>query len=181
MSLNLRVAARGLAWVAGGFLLGAPGCAKGLAQRDLLKVLDDQVVAWNAGDIDGFMKGYWRSGELTFVSVSPPAVVPAGAMRPAAQEEVSKGWQATRDRYKRRYPTAERMGRLSFEDLAVTRFEENRAEVQGRYRVERTGETLTGRFTLDMRKIDERWVIIRDRTIADGPPQATTQGNAGGG
>ena len=31
-------------------------------------VLDAQVSAWNAGDLDGFMAGYWNSEELKFLS-----------------------------------------------------------------------------------------------------------------
>lgn len=151
----------------------APGCAAGGSQRAILKVLDDQVAAWNAGDIDGFMKGYWQSEELTFVSVTPAAATSTPARsngsRPAAREETTRGWHATRERYKRKYSTKAEMGRLSFEDLAIARFEGERAEVHGRYRVERAADVLTGRFVLDMRVVDERWVIVRDRTTSDPP------------
>ncbi|HNG96278.1 MAG TPA: DUF4440 domain-containing protein, partial [Acidobacteriota bacterium] len=33
--------------------------------REVRAVLDAQVAAWNRGDLEGFMKGYWRSPELT--------------------------------------------------------------------------------------------------------------------
>src|SRR5512132_3214165 len=33
---------------------------------DIRSVMDKQVAAWNAGDIDGFMAGYWRSPDLVF-------------------------------------------------------------------------------------------------------------------
>lgn len=29
-------------------------------------VLDAQAAAWNRGDLDGFMAGYWKSPALTF-------------------------------------------------------------------------------------------------------------------
>ena len=31
-------------------------------------VLSRQQDAWNGGDLEGFMTGYWESGELTFFS-----------------------------------------------------------------------------------------------------------------
>ena len=50
-------------------------------------VLTEQVKAWNQKDLEAFMSGYWHSPELTFFS---------GA-------EKSTGWQATLDRYRKRY------------------------------------------------------------------------------
>jgi len=32
------------------------------------KLLEEQAEAWNKGDLEGFMKGYWKSPELTFYS-----------------------------------------------------------------------------------------------------------------
>ena len=48
-------------------------------------VMNAQVLAWNAGDIEGFMKGYWKSDEMKFVS----------------GDNVSRGWQAALDRYRK--------------------------------------------------------------------------------
>src|SRR5262245_66685660 len=71
---------------------------------DVRKVLDEQVVAWNKGDLVGFMKGYWNSKELTFVS----------------GKDVTRGWQATLDRYKKRYQSeGKEKGTLTFADLQV--------------------------------------------------------------
>ena len=33
-------------------------------KADVRKVLDEQVAAWNKGDIDGFMNGSWNSPEM---------------------------------------------------------------------------------------------------------------------
>ena len=40
-------------------------------EQDIRRVLDDQVAAWNRGDIPGFMEGYDKSESTTFVSSSP--------------------------------------------------------------------------------------------------------------
>ena len=54
--------------------------AEDKVREAVLKVLDDQVEAWNQGDLEGFMKGYWQSEELTFYS-----------------GDVQQGWQAAYD------------------------------------------------------------------------------------
>src|SRR5215471_2470190 len=73
-------------------------------KTEIRQVMDEQAVAWNKGDIDGFMKGYWNSPELTFVSGS----------------DVTKGWQPTLDHYKKSYDSKAKMGVLSFSDLQIT-------------------------------------------------------------
>jgi beta-aspartyl-peptidase (threonine type) len=71
---------------------------KSRAVADILGVMDAQVAAWNRGDIDGFMKGYWDSPKLVFVS----------------GDNVTRGWQPTLDRYKKNYDSKEKMGKLEF-------------------------------------------------------------------
>src|SRR5262245_58497220 len=71
---------------------------------DIRKVLDEQVAAWNKGDLVGFMKGYWNSKDLTFVS----------------GKDVTRGWEETLERYKNRYQSeGKEMGKLAFSDLDV--------------------------------------------------------------
>ena len=58
----------------------------GSAETDedrILSVLTTQQAAWNAGDIDTFMAGYWQSPELRFASGG----------------SVTMGCQETSDRY----------------------------------------------------------------------------------
>ncbi|NJM53727.1 MAG: hypothetical protein HC846_10260 [Blastocatellia bacterium] len=38
------------------------------AKLAIKKVMDEQVAAWNKADLEGFMRGYWNSPEMTFVS-----------------------------------------------------------------------------------------------------------------
>ncbi|MEO8042029.1 MAG: DUF4440 domain-containing protein, partial [Acidobacteriota bacterium] len=67
-------------------------------RTDIVAVMDAQAVAWNRGDVDGFMLGYWNSSDLVFVS----------------GENVTRGWQPTLDRYKKNYNSREKMGTLRF-------------------------------------------------------------------
>ncbi|WP_439620342.1 YybH family protein [Gemmata sp.] len=123
-------------------------------------VLDAQVAAWNTGDLDGFMAGYWRDEQLSFMS----------------GDRVTRGWEATRARYQKKYfapdkdgKLAER-GELAFEELQVEEIRSAAAVVRGRYVLKLASETATGRFTLVFRKFPEGWRITSDHTSAADPP-----------
>jgi hypothetical protein len=34
------------------------------------KILNDQSAAWNLGNVEGFMKGYWQNDSLMFIGKS---------------------------------------------------------------------------------------------------------------
>jgi len=38
--------------------------------KNIITVMDKQMAAWNRGDLEGFMQGYWKSDSLMFVSPS---------------------------------------------------------------------------------------------------------------
>lgn len=111
-------------------------------------VLDAQVAAWNRGDIEGFMDGYWRSPETVFVS----------------GDTVTHGWQTVLDRYKKGYSTREKMGTLTFSDLEIKLISRDAAVALGRWQLTRTGDAPHGRFTLIFRKISQGWRIVHDHT-----------------
>src|SRR5438128_2623447 len=88
------------------------------ARAAIQKVLDAQVVAWNKGDLRGFMDGYWQSDKLTFFSAKTR----------------TSGWQATLDRYRQRYQGEGReMGKLAFSELQVEVLGPDTAYVRGRW------------------------------------------------
>jgi beta-aspartyl-peptidase (threonine type) len=117
------------------------------------RVLDSQVAAWNRGDIEGFMEGYARSADTTFI----------------AGDTITRGWQTVLDRYKRGYNTREKMGTLQFSELEITPFASDTARALGRFTLTRPGEEkpfARGRFTLLFRRIPQGWRIIHDHTSA---------------
>jgi beta-aspartyl-peptidase (threonine type) len=120
------------------------------AARDGVRaVLDAQAAAWNRGDLDGFMAGYWKSPELTFFSGNA----------------VTKGWQATLERYRKRYRDDGRpMGKLAFKDLDIQMLGADAALVRGRFELLRGEEKSTGLFTLLVRRFPEGWRIVHDHT-----------------
>jgi len=113
-------------------------------------VLDEQVMAWNRGDLDGFMAGYWKSDRTVF----------------AGSSGVFRGWQNLLDRYRRGYPDRQAMGRLEFSELEITVLAPDAAVVLGRWQLERAADRPGGLFTLVARKLPEGWRIIHDHTSA---------------
>jgi ketosteroid isomerase-like protein len=118
------------------------------AKLAIRKVMDEQTSAWNKGDIDGFMLGYWNSPEMTFVSGT----------------NVTKGWQPTLDRYKKGYDSKAKMGVLTFSDLEITLLGKDSAVVLGKWSLQREKDNPNGLFTLTFRKFKDGWRIILDHT-----------------
>lgn len=123
-------------------------------------VLDRQVADWNRGDLDGFLAGYWNS---------PKAVFQSGGQR-------FDGWEAMRDRYRRRYQAEGRaMGRLVFSGLDVEPLGPGAALARGRWQLTMPdGSTPGGLFTVIFRKFPDGWKIVHDHTSADDPKPAGT-------
>jgi beta-aspartyl-peptidase (threonine type) len=116
---------------------------------DIKKVLNEQVAAWNRGDLAGFMKGYWNSKDLTFVS----------------GKDVTRGWQETLDRYKKRYQSeGKEMGKLAFSDVEVRELAPGVALVTGKWELKLSKETIGGRYSLVFQKLADGWRIVHDHT-----------------
>jgi L-asparaginase / beta-aspartyl-peptidase len=128
---------------------GAAAASQDAAVRGAIeKVLRVQQEAWNRGDVDAFMEHYWKSDDLTFSSGG----------------KTTRGWQATLARYRERYPTREKMGRLTLGEFEITPLGDAAALVLGQWKLDGLSEPLGGNFTLVLRKIDGRWVIVHDHT-----------------
>lgn len=122
-----------------------------VAQADELivrKLLKDQVDAWNAGSVEGYMKGYWDSDSTAFVS--------GGTL--------TKGYKGVLARYKKAYDTRDKMGKLEFEELVLRQPSPTLIVASGIWRLHRTEDSLWGRFTLLIEKKSEGWRIVYDHT-----------------
>ena len=115
---------------------------------DISSVMNEQAAAWNRGDIDSFMRGYWRSKKLVFIS----------------GDNVTRGWQPTLDRYKKNYDSRAKMGVLKFSDLEFTVFSKDAAVVLGSWALTREKDNPHGKFTLTFRKFKYGWRIVMDHT-----------------
>jgi uncharacterized protein (TIGR02246 family) len=121
---------------------------------EIQSVLTTQQDAWNRGDIDAFMNGYARSASTVFVS----------------EDEVGRGWETVRDRYRVKYSNRAKMGTLSFSEIEVTMLSSDAAVVLGRWKLKRAKDEPHGRFTLIFKRLPQGWRIVHDHTSA-APPQ----------
>ena len=111
-------------------------------------VLAKQNAAWNRGDIDAFMVGYWENDSLMFIGKSG----------------VTYGYKNTLANYKKNYPDTTVMGKLTFTLIHVKQLSPDYFHVTGKYHLTRTIGDASGHFTLVFRKIKGTWVIISDHS-----------------
>lgn len=115
-------------------------------QNEIRAVLNEQVAAWNRGDIEGFMQGYWNSPDTTF-----------------SGKTLTRGWQTVFDNYKKNYDTPEKRGVLNFSNLVVHALSKDSAYVIGEWEI-KSATNPKGRFTLIFRRFKDGWRIVHDQT-----------------
>lgn len=106
-----------------------------------------QELAWNKGDINGFMEYYWKSDSLKFIG----------------SKGITYGWQKTYDNYIKGYPTKEAMGILTFTIKEITQLSKTSMYVIGQWQLSKE-KSSGGYFTLLWKKINGQWVIVADHT-----------------
>ena len=118
-------------------------------RAQILKVLSDQVAAWNKGDVDLFMQiGYWKNDSLAMIGLSG----------------VTYGYQQVLDNYKKNYSNQAAMGTLAFDILQVKKISADHYFVIGKWFLTRTAGDIGGHYTLLFRKIKGRWLIVSDHS-----------------
>ena len=117
-------------------------------ETEVRNVLAKQNAAWNRGDVDAFMVGYWENDSLMFIGKSG----------------VTYGYKNTLANYKRNYPDTTAMGKLTFTLIQVKPLSPDYFHVIGKYYLTRTIGDASGHFTLMFRKINGKWVIISDHS-----------------
>ncbi|MCJ0741222.1 YybH family protein [Pedobacter montanisoli] len=114
----------------------------------ILNVLEQQRLAWNKGDVEKYMQGYWKSDSLLFVGKNGPTY----------------GWQKTLDNYKKGYPDKAAMGVLTFGIKKVEFLAKDKAFVLGSWHLQREKDEPKGYFTLILKKIDGLWKVVVDHS-----------------
>ncbi|NQX92220.1 MAG: nuclear transport factor 2 family protein [Flavobacteriales bacterium] len=116
---------------------------------DMIKdVMQAQQNAWNKGDLNQFMVGYWKSDSLMFIGKSG----------------VNKGWDKILANYEKGYPDKETMGRLQFTNLSIEVHTPEIASVIGKWELFRSADTLSGHYSLLWKKLNQKWVIVSDHS-----------------
>lgn len=155
---SVAIALVGVCWLlAHQLLFGKPPDTHDADRAAINAVLKAQQTAWNRGDVDAFLKGYWESPELTF----------------SGSNGVSRGYDGVLARYKKNYPDRAAMGELNFSDLEFRFLGSDAALVLGKWHLKREIGDIGGVFTLVWQKFPQGWKIIHDHTSAVGFPQPT--------
>ena len=117
-------------------------------ETEVRNLLGKQTAAWNRGDTDAFMVGYWENDSLMFIGKSG----------------VTYGYKNTLANYKKNYPDTTVMGKLTFTLIQLKQLSPEYFHVTGKYYLTRTIGDASGHFTLVFRKINGKWVIISDHS-----------------
>ncbi len=120
-------------------------------KSEINSLLDKQVAAWNAGNLEKFMETYWKSEKLVFVGSRGPTY----------------GWQATLDNYKKGYPDKAAMGKLKFKIFDISKIDTKTVFVIGRFELTREIGDLAGHFTLVIQNIYGQWLIVSDHSSSE--------------
>jgi len=129
-------------------LFANPPQAQRSDREAITAVLNAQESAWNRGDVDAFLVGYWHSAELTF----------------SGSSGVARGWAGVLARYKKNYPDKAAMGQLDFSELEFRFLGPDAALVLGRWHLKRENDDLGGVFSLVWQRFPDGWRIIHDHT-----------------
>lgn len=123
---------------------------KAQQEEGIKHLLVSQIEAWNRGDLEGFMNGYWHAPQLTFFSGG----------------NIFKGWQASLQRYQKSYQGAgKEMGQLDFQDLNIDLLSQQAAVVTGKWQLTMSdGKQPHGLFTLILKRLQPGWRIVHDHT-----------------
>jgi hypothetical protein len=122
--------------------------AQSKTEQKIINILKTQDAEWNKGNIDGFMQTYWNSDSLMFIGKSG----------------VTYGWKNTLNNYKKGYPDTSAMGKLDFTLIDIKKLSRKYYHVVGKWHLTRSIGNLQGHFTLLLKKIKGKWLIITDHS-----------------
>jgi ketosteroid isomerase-like protein len=122
--------------------------AQSKEQKAVVAVLESQRLAWNKGNIEEYMQGYWKSDSLVFVGKNGPQY----------------GWNKTLQNYQKSYPNKEAMGELQFNFINIEIIGQDQAFVLGQWKLTREKDEPQGFFTLRLKKIKGEWKVVYDHS-----------------
>lgn len=129
---------------AGPLLSGGP-----TPEADIRKVLDEQAVAWNRGDLKAFVESYARHCTLVGTAITE-----------TSREQVLA-------HYQQKYPSPGAMGKLEFSGIAIHLVDGRVATATGHWHLNREaayGGPVGGVFSLVLELTKGNWQIVLDHT-----------------
>ena len=118
------------------------------AESAIRDVFEAGCAAWNRGDLDAYLAGYWDSDQTIWIS--------SGYLR--------RGRKAIVATYKSRFSTPQQMGRLTLADLELDILTPTDAVAFGRWKLGLDQEPSTGFFTVRLKKVEGTWFYVCDHS-----------------
>jgi hypothetical protein len=129
-------------------ITGSASFAQNKDEQAIRKILGEQTMEWNNGNLEKFMSGYWQNDSLVFIGKKGPVY----------------GFNSALNNYKKSYPDTSAMGKLHFEIVSVTRLSNEYYFVIGKWFLNRSVGNVNGAYTLLFRKMKGKWKIIVDHS-----------------
>ena len=117
-------------------------------EKMIREIMMRQQNAWNEGDLEGFMKGYWKNDKLRFIG----------------SRGITYGWDQTLANYRKTYPDKKTMGKLKFDIISIEGAGGEAAFVIGKWTLTREEDEPSGHITLFWKKIKGEWTIVADHS-----------------
>ncbi len=111
------------------------------------KALDEQVNAWNSGDLEKAMSYYWNSPEMLWIS----------------KAGIQKGYQPVLEDFKKEFTDTSRMGTYSYESLHMGEIANDAVYFVIRWQIVLNGRKIMGGVSSQTwKKMPDGWVIIAE-------------------
>lgn len=130
------------------FFAATNSFAQNKDEAAIREILSRQNMAWNRGNLDSFMIGYWNNDSLLFIGSSGPRY----------------GYETTLNGYKRSYPDTAHMGYFTSTILSMKKLSDEYYFIVGKWELKRSVGNASGYYTLLFRKINGQWVIVADHS-----------------
>ena len=112
------------------------------------EVFEAGCAAWNHGDLEGYLAGYWDSDQTIWIS--------SGSLR--------RGRDAIVAAYRARFSTPQNMGKIHLAELEIDVRTSTDATSFGRWRLILDNESSEGFFTVQLKMLDGAWFYVSDHS-----------------
>ena len=118
--------------------------------EEINDLMYEQEESWNKGNIEDFMKKYWRNDSLIFIGKSG----------------INYGWNKTTSNYKKSYPSRNLMGLLHFNNIKCLPINDTTHIISGQWNISRldSSKNIGGYYSLMWIKKEDGWRIVYDHT-----------------
>jgi|LauGreStaDraftv2_3_1035109.scaffolds.fasta_scaffold81251_1 hypothetical protein len=116
-------------------------------KKMLISILEKQETDWNKGNLKGFLSAYWNSDTLRSLSV----------------RGLQYGYDRLEKKLLKNYPDSVSMGHLDYDVIQIELIGEMDAMITGKWLRKNDKKFQGGFFTVLMRKIKGRWLIVSEQ------------------